>query len=122
MCPEIATCVEAALDKKAEEPVVLDLRGISDVTDHFIVCHGSSDRQVLAIVDHIEERLRQVGVRPAHVEGRQRGEWVLMDYIDFVVHVFQEDKRQFYRLERLWGDASRIELTRLGIDPAVSST
>jgi len=107
--PEIAHCIAAALDKKALDPVILDLRGLSDVADFFVICHGTSDRQVLAIVDGIEERLRALGVRPSHIEGRLRANWVLMDYIDFVVHVFVEEKRQFYRLERLWGDASRIE-------------
>lgn len=103
-------CAEAALDKKAEDLVVLDLRGLSDVTDFFVVCHGGSDRQVLAIVENIEERLRlDLGVKPAHIEGRRHAEWVLMDYIDFVVHVFVGEKREFYRIERLWGDAERIE-------------
>jgi ribosome-associated protein len=101
---ELEQCVEAALDKKAEDLVVLDLRKLSDVTDHFVICHGNSDRQVLAIADSIEERLRRgLGVRPAHVEG-------LMDYIDFVVHVFVEERRNFYRIERLWGDAPRVDL------------
>lgn len=109
------------MEKNAEELVVLDLRGISDVTDYFIIGHGTSDRQVLAIADNVEERLREAGFKPAHVEGRRGGEWVLMDYIDFVVHVFVEGKRQFYRLERLWGDAPRIELARLGIDPGSRS-
>jgi ribosome-associated protein len=108
---ELEQCVEAALDKKAEDLVVLDLRKLSDVTDHFVICHGNSDRQVLAIADSIEERLRRgLGVRPAHVEGRRLAEWVLMDYIDFVVHVFVEERRNFYRIERLWGDAPRVDL------------
>ena len=106
--------MEAALDKQAGEPVVLDLRGLSDVTDYFLICHGSSDRQVLAIVDSIGERLRrEFERRPSHVEGRRSGDWVLMDFIDFVVHVFQEDRRQFYRLERLWGDAPSIDVSEL---------
>lgn len=74
-----------------------------------MICHGSSDRQVLAIADEIEDRLkRELGCRPSHVEGRRTGEWVLMDYVDFVVHIFLEGKRQFYRLERLWGDAPEV--------------
>lgn len=106
--------VEAAFDKKAEDPVVLDLRGISDVTDYFLICHGSSDRQVLAIVDSIEERLRSdLGRRPSHVEGRRAADWVLMDYHDFLVHVFRDDRRQFYRLESLWSDAPTIDLSEL---------
>jgi ribosome-associated protein len=109
---EIGHSVEAARDKKAEDLVVLDLRGRSDVTDYFVICHGNSDRQVLAIVDSIEERLRsELGRRPSHVEGRRTADWVLMDYVDFLVHVFQDEKRQFYRLERLWGDAPVVELS-----------
>jgi len=90
--------------------VVLDLRGLSDITDYFVICHGSSERQTVAIADSIEERLSRVhALRPDHVEGRRVGDWVLMDYIDFVVHVFVEHKRAFYRLERLWGDAPRVD-------------
>jgi ribosome-associated protein len=90
--------------------VVLDLRGLSDVTDFFVICHGTSDRHVLAVADNIEEQLRrEVSLKPSHVEGAREAEWVLLDYIDFVVHVFIADKRDFYRLERLWGDAPRRE-------------
>lgn len=90
--------------------MVLDLRGLSDITDYFVICHGTSERQTVAIADSIEERLSRVhALRPGHVEGRRVGDWVLMDYIDFVVHVFVEPKRAFYRLERLWGDAPRVD-------------
>jgi ribosome-associated protein len=90
---------------------VLDLRGVSDVTDYFLICHGTSDRQVLAIADAIEKTLREeLNLRPSHVEGRRTADWVLLDYMDFVVHVFREDRREFYRLERLWGDARTLEL------------
>ena len=115
---------EAARDKKAEALVVLDLRGLSDVTDYFVICHGTSDRHVLAIADGIEERLRaELKLRPASVEGRRRAEWILIDYIDFIVHVFQQDKRNFYRLERLWGDAREVEIRprRTGRSAARSS-
>ena len=91
---------------------MLDLRGTSDVTDYFIICHGNSDRHVQSIVDGIEERLRErLGLKAKHVEGLRPADWVLMDYIDFVVHVFLEAKRDFYRLERLWGDAPQLELS-----------
>jgi ribosome-associated protein len=91
--------------------VVLDLRGKSDVTDHFVICHGTSERQVAAIADGIQERLqRSLHRRPSHVEGQRSAEWVLLDYVDFVVHVFVKEKREFYRLERLWGDAESIDL------------
>ena len=114
MPAEIVRAVEAALDMKAEDPVVLDLRGRSDVADYFLICHGSSDRQVLAIVESIEERLREDrGLRPSHVEGKRTADWVLMDYVDLLVHVFRDDRRQFYRLERLWGDAPSLDLTEL---------
>jgi ribosome-associated protein len=109
--PELAASLDAAQGKLAAEPLVLDLRGLSDFTDFFLICHGESERQVLAISDAVEERLqREFDRRPAHVEGRTTGDWVLLDYIDFVVHVFHHEKRQFYRLERLWGDAPLLKL------------
>ena len=108
---DVLLCVDAARDRKAEEIVALDLRGLSDVTDVFVICHGTSDRQVAAIAENIERRLRSEGGRkPAHIEGLRNSEWVLMDYIDFVVHVFLEEKRGFYCLERLWGDAPALPL------------
>lgn len=91
--------------------MVLDLRNLSDFTDYFVICHGSSDRQIQAIADAIEERLAEdLGLHPNHVEGRSSSDWILMDYINFVVHVFVEAKRAFYALERLWGDAPQVEL------------
>jgi ribosome-associated protein len=106
--------VQAALDKQAAEPAVLDLRGLSDVTDFFLICHGNSERQVLAIVDAVEERLRkELNLRPSHVEGRRTADWILMDYVDLVVHVFRSDRREFYRLERLWGDAPALDVEAL---------
>jgi len=103
--------VDAARDRKAEDVVALDLSGLSDVTDVFVICHGTSDRQVAAIVENIERRLRcEAGRKPTHIEGLRRSEWVLLDYIDFVVHVFVHEKREFYRLERLWGDAPAVPL------------
>jgi ribosome-associated protein len=91
--------------------LVLDLRGLCHFTDYFVICHGSTSRQVLAIADAIEERLFDAGRRkPKHVEGRRVGDWVLMDFIDVVVHVFVDEKREFYGLERLWGDAPQVAL------------
>jgi ribosome-associated protein len=113
--------VSAARDKKAEGILVLDLRGRSDVTDFFVICHGTSERQTGAIADAIERRLLEAGhTRAAHVEGRRRGEWILLDYIGFVVHVFLDSRREFYRLERLWGDAPRVEVAEVedGAEPA----
>ena len=101
---EIAKAVKAALDKKAIDVVVLDLRHTPAFTDFFLLCSGQTTRQV-------EDALRAVKVRPNHVEGYDRGEWVLMDFFTFIVHVFTPQTREFYSLERLWGDAERIEVS-----------
>jgi ribosome-associated protein len=108
---EIARAVKAALDKKALEIVVLDLRQTPAFTDFFLLCSGQNTRQVHAIADAVEEALRAIKVRPNHVEGYDRGEWVLMDFFTFIVHVFTPQTREFYSLERLWGDAVRIEVS-----------
>jgi ribosome-associated protein len=107
---EIAKAVEAALDKKAFDVVVLDLRHTPAFTDFFLLCSGQNTRQVHAIADAVEEALRAARVRPNHVEGYDRGEWVLMDFFTFIVHVFTPQTREFYSLERLWGDAERIDI------------
>jgi ribosome-associated protein len=108
---EVSKAVRAALDKKALDVVVLDLRDTPAFTDFFILCSGNSQRQVKAIADAVEETLRAAKVRPAHVEGYDRAEWVLMDFFTFIVHVFTPQTRSFYALERLWGDAERIEVS-----------
>jgi ribosome-associated protein len=108
---EIAKAVRAALDKKAMEVVVLDLRQTPAFTDFFLLCSGQNQRQVHAIADAVEEALRAAKVRPNHVEGYDRGDWVLMDFFSFIVHVFTPQTREFYSLERLWGDAERIEVS-----------
>jgi ribosome-associated protein len=100
--------VSAALDRKAQDLRVLHLGRVTDFTDYFLICSGTSDRQVQAIADAIQERLRAEKVRPLHVEGYSRAQWVLLDYGDLVVHVFQEEPRRFYALERLWGDAPDV--------------
>ncbi len=97
-----------AHDKKAFDIVVLDLRARGAFTDHFVLCSGRSTRQVKAIVDAITERLRDAGRRPSLVEGYDRAEWVLIDCFDAVIHVFTDERRRFYDLERLWGSAERI--------------
>lgn len=99
--------LEAALDRKALDAVVLDLSGISSFTDHFIICNGTSTRQNQAISDAIQERLRGEGTRPLHVEGYREGEWILMDYVHFVVHIFLAKSREYYDLERLWRSGKR---------------
>jgi ribosome-associated protein len=108
---EIGKAVKAALDKKAMDVVVLDLRHTPAFTDFFLLCSGQNTRQVHAIADAIEEALRAAKVRPNHVEGYDRGEWVLMDFFSFIVHVFTPQTREFYSLERLWGDAERIDVS-----------
>jgi len=107
---QIATAIEAARNKKATDLLVLDLRKTGAFTDYFLICTGANPRQVHAIADGVEEALKGHKVRPTHVEGYQRAEWILLDYFDFVVHVFSTHARQFYGLERLWGAAARIEL------------
>ena len=108
---DIAKAVRAALDKKALDVVVLDLRHKPAFTDFFLLCSGQNTRQVHAIADAIEEALRAARIKPAHVEGYKRGEWILMDFFTFIVHVFTPQTRDFYSLERLWGDAERIEVS-----------
>jgi ribosome-associated protein len=97
--------VQAALDRKAQNVKVLHLARVSDFTDYFMVASGTSERQVQAISDSIQEALRDEGSRPLHVEGKTSGNWVLLDYGDLVAHVFQPEPREFYGLERLWSDA-----------------
>ena len=106
---QIAAAVAAAEDKKAIDLVVLDLRKAAGFTDYFVICSGSNPRQVRAVADSVMETLAADGARPAHVEGYDRSEWVLLDYFDFVVHVFASETRLFYGLERLWGNAERVE-------------
>ena len=104
----VREAVSAADDRKAVDLKVLHLQKVSDFTDYFLICSGTSERQVQAIADAVQEKLRAARVRPLHVEGFNRGQWVLIDYGDLVVHVFQEEPRRFYALERLWGDAPEV--------------
>lgn len=101
----VRRATQLAQERKARDVMVLDLRGISTATDFFLIASGRSDVQVKAIAEHIVDELRDVGHRPSHVEGLQGGRWALLDYIDFVVHVFHPQARAFYQLENLWGDA-----------------
>ena len=100
--------VRAALEKKAESLVVLDVRGLTSIADAFIICSGRSNRQVSAVADHIERFLKKEGIRPLSVEGRKEGHWVLMDYGHVLIHVFYQETRAFYDLEGLWADAKCI--------------
>jgi ribosome-associated protein len=103
--PEVARAAELMFDRKAQEVTLLDLRGISTATDFFLIATGTSDTHVSSISDHVVEELRATGTRPLNVEGTRGGRWVLIDYFTFVVHVFHPAAREFYQLERLWGDA-----------------
>lgn len=107
---ELRRAAEAALERNAREPVVLDLRGLSDVTDYFLIATGDSDTHARAISENIVDRMREAGHRPVGVEGMNQGRWVLMDFVGLIVHVFLAPVREFYRLERLWGDAPAYEL------------
>jgi len=110
----------AAADKRATDIVALDLRKISSVTDYFVICSGSSDTNVRAIADAVREKLKETGVRPFGVEGHRDGTWILMDYIDFVFHIFQIEKRAAFSLEDLWKDAARVPLENT--EPAVKES
>ena len=100
----------AALDRKAIDLVVLDVQGLSGVTDYFLVCSGRSTTHLKSIADAIREELKDDGVRPLHSEGSTESGWVLLDYGDVLMHVFLEDTRAYYALERLWGDAPSISV------------
>ncbi len=105
--------VKAVDDKKASDIVALDISRIASFADYFLLCTGESSRQIQAIADEVERKLREAGVRPAHIEGYRNAEWVLMDYIDLVVHVFSKSARAFYDLERLWRDARKLDAQKL---------
>jgi ribosome-associated protein len=107
-------CALAADSKKAEDIVVLDVQLLSSVADHFLICSGTSDRQVRAIADAIAEELTQYGEKPLAIEGYQKGTWVLIDCADLIVHIFDDDTRRFYDLERLWHRAPHVEVPGVG--------
>ena len=111
---QVSEAIAACQDKKAEEIVILELeQGSGAFTDYFVICSGTNPRQIQAISDEVEERLKRAGLRPAHIEGYKQAEWVLLDYVDFVVHVFSEKSRRFYDLERLWKSARKLEISEL---------
>ncbi len=106
---QVAAAIQACLEKKAEEISILEMeKGSGAFTDYFVLCSGTNPRQVQAIADEVELRLKSAGLRPNNVEGYKQAEWVLVDYVDFVVHVFSEKARKFYDLERLWKTAKRL--------------
>ena len=107
----VTIAAHAATDKKATDLVVLDLRKAASFTEYFLICTGASTRQVQAISNSVEESLLKNGKRPLHIEGYSSTEWILLDYGDFIVHVFAPASRRFYDLERLWRDAPRVEIS-----------
>ena len=111
---QISEAIRACVEKKAEEITILELeKSAGAFTDYFVVCSGSNPRQVQAIADEVELRLKKAGLWPHQIEGYKQAEWVLMDYFDFVVHVFSEKARKFYDLERLWKSSRRLEPSEL---------
>lgn len=118
----IVLAVEAVDDLKALDPLVLDLREIASFTDYLVICTGSSDRHVRAVVDGIRERLRATGVTPLHTEGYEQGSWVLVDFVDFLVNVFTAEARGFYQLDRVWRDAPVVVGERPEAPPSASES
>lgn len=112
--------INAVMGKKAIDMVVLDVRGLTSVSDTFIICSGRSNRQVSAIAEYIQVNLKKHAIKPLSVEGKKEGHWVLLDYGHVVIHVFYEPVRTFYDLEGLWIDAKRIDTRRFLTDPAKS--
>jgi ribosome-associated protein len=101
---------QIALDTRAVDVVLLDLRGVTDMTDFFLIASGTSDTHARSIGEHVMEEMKKEGFRAEHVEGLEKGRWVLIDFVDFVVHVFHPTLRNYYQLERLWADAEQIPL------------
>lgn len=108
MLDQVGCAVRAAADKKAADVVTLDVRETIGITDYFVICSGSSDRQVKTIAEEVTKQLKAVGSKPVRREGDREGGWILLDYGDFVVHVFAAEAREYYDLERLWKDAPRV--------------
>ena len=113
---QVSAAIQACQEKQAEQLSILEMeKGSGAFTDYFVLCSGTNPRQVQAIADEVELRLKNTGLRPAHVEGYNQAEWVLIDYVDFVVHIFSEKARKFYDLERLWKSARRLEPSDLSM-------
>ncbi|UCC40983.1 MAG: ribosome silencing factor [Candidatus Aminicenantes bacterium] len=102
--------IEASQAKKGEDLIVLDLRGISSFTDFFVIMHGNSPRQNAALYESIEKELKNENIKPLSIEGKKHAEWVLMDYGYFIIHIFSKKARDYYSLEKLWGDASKLSV------------
>jgi ribosome-associated protein len=113
MTDALKMAVKAADDKKAHDLVALDISQIASFASYFLLCTGDSARQMQAIADEIEKRLKAIGIRPSHMEGYQHSEWILMDYLDLVVHIFSKTARAYYDLERLWRDGKKLDLSKI---------
>jgi ribosome-associated protein len=113
MTDALKIALNAADAKKASDLVALDISEIASFASFFLLCTGDSSRQMQAIADEVEQRLKANGIRPSHVEGYQNAEWILMDYMDLVVHIFSKNARTYYDLERLWRDGKRLDTSRL---------
>ena len=118
----LSVAIEAAQDKKALDLLLLDVRGIASFTDSFLICSGTSAPQNQAISDEIMLRLKQEGRVPNHIEGYRQAEWILMDYSDFIVHIFSPKTRAFYNLERLWRDAPKTEIAEPAEEPSLDES
>jgi ribosome-associated protein len=105
---DVAVSLKACQAKKGEDMVLLELKGISSFTDYFVIIHGNSKRQNMAICENVERELKEKNIRPASIEGRENAEWILMDYGNFIIHIFSKEVRKYYSLEKLWGDAPRL--------------
>jgi ribosome-associated protein len=106
----VLAAAAAAAEKKAFDILVLQMSGVLEITDYFMICSGKGDKQTRAIADEVREKLRDQGRKPLRAAGEDTGDWVLLDYGDFVIHIFTEEMREYYQLERLWRDAPRLDL------------
>lgn len=113
MSDALKTALRAVDAKKAVDVIVLDISGIAAFANYFLICTGDSSRQIQAIADEVVAKLKEQGVRASHIEGYRNGEWVLLDYMDLVVHIFSKSARAYYDLERLWRDAKKLDVPRL---------
>jgi ribosome-associated protein len=118
---ELKIALKAVGSKKASDVTILDISEIASFANYFLICTGDSSRQIQAIADEVEAKLKENGYRPNHIEGYRNAEWVLLDYIDLVVHIFSKSARAFYDLERLWRDAKKVEPRKL-LRPATRRT
>ncbi|HOO89558.1 MAG TPA: ribosome silencing factor [Syntrophales bacterium] len=106
----VLQCVNAALERKAEDLVILKVKDLSSFTDYFVICSGTSDRQIKGLSDHIAQKMKQGGILPLGIEGENSGNWTLMDYGDVIIHIFSKPVREFYDIEGLWSDAPRMDI------------